>query len=100
MGLLKKKGIIGGHNRDNFLRELNPRGGRIKLDSNGNQLEIPGNTKGISSIFYEIPALDRARQVNGWKSIPYPKTVYNPNVISDEEILELSKKAALSFKRL
>lgn len=39
--------------------------------------------------------MDRARQVNGWKSIPYPKTVYDPNVISDEEILELSKKAAL-----
>ena len=84
----QRKGITGGHNRNNFEAELVKRGGRITS-------ETPTGIDGITTIRYEIPKLDRSGKSDGYKTpSSNPKTVYNPNKFSDAQILDMGQKAA------
>ena len=83
---LKNGGIKGAHNRDAFLAELNRRGGRVES-------ETP-TAAGISQITYEVPRVDRTGKITHYKVIDDPKTVYDPKVFSDREMLEMAQKAA------
>jgi len=87
-GFSQKKGVGGGHNLDAFNQAV--------LERN---LKIVSSTKhptseGITHIRYQIPAVDRAGNVTGYKNKIYEKTVYDPKLISDDKILQLGQDAA------
>jgi hypothetical protein len=85
-----KRGISGGHNANAFLGSLDDVGGRIVSETPHSS--IPG----IKNIEYEIPL----KGVDGKPMVPpkyrvsdYPKTVYDPNIISDKQIYEWGQEA-------
>ncbi|WP_145415068.1 WXG100 family type VII secretion target [Paenibacillus xylanexedens] len=92
----KNKGIVGGHNLESFER--------ILIDQGWNLEELivsktPHPTiSGVLEIDYRIPALDRELKViaDQYKNIPSPKTVYDPKVISNDQMIQWGKEAMAS----
>ena len=86
-GINQRRGVIGGHNKENFLNTLSQGGGRIVKEEST-------NVDGITRIHYEIPRLGRDGKPDGtYKAISSPKTVYDPIKFSDHEMLEMGQKA-------
>ena len=86
-GINQRRGIAGGHNRENFLNTLSQGGGRIVKEEST-------DVDGITRIHYEIPRLGRDGKPDGtYKAISSPKTVYDPIKFSDHEMLEMGQKA-------
>ena len=87
-GYSQKKGIIGGHNLDAFNQTV--------IDRNLNVVSRTDHPtiKGLTQIEYQIPSLDRAGNITGYKMRAFSKTVYDPKVISDKQIIELGQQAA------
>ncbi|WP_147277604.1 CdiA family toxin C-terminal domain-containing protein [Haemophilus pittmaniae] len=86
-GINQRRGVIGGHNRENFINTLSQGGGRIVKEEST-------NVDGITRIHYEIPRLGRDGKPDGtYKAISSPKTVYDPIKFSDHEMLEMGQKA-------
>ena len=86
-GINQRRGVAGGHNRENFLNTLSQGGGRIVKEEST-------NVDGITRIHYEIPRLGRDGKPDGtYKAISSPKTVYDPIKFSDHEMLEMGQKA-------
>ncbi|MEI2281723.1 WXG100 family type VII secretion target [Paenibacillus polysaccharolyticus] len=92
----KNKGIVGGHNLESFERILTDQGWNLE------ELIVsktPHPTiSGVLEIDYRIPALDRELKViaDQYKNIPSPKTVYDPKVISNEQMIQWGKEAMAS----
>ncbi|WP_173662800.1 VENN motif pre-toxin domain-containing protein, partial [Glaesserella parasuis] len=87
-GINQRKGVIGAHNKENFINTLTQGGGRIVKEENS-------SVDGISHIHYEIPRLGRDGTPDGtYKAIFSPKTVYDPKKYSDEEMLKMGQEAA------
>ncbi|QEM92207.1 hypothetical protein FEI17_16905 [Kosakonia radicincitans] len=84
----QKHGISGGHNANAFydaVKEYN-----VKIVS-----ETPTGVKGITEVEYLIPTKDRAGNLTGnYKPTTETKTIYDPNIFSDQKILELGQQAA------
>ena len=86
-GINQRRGVAGGHNRENFLNTLSQGGSRIVKEEST-------NVDGITRIHYEIPRLGRDGKPDGtYKAISSPKTVYDPIKFSDHEMLEMGQKA-------
>ena len=86
-GINQRRGVAGGHNRENFLNTLSQGDGRIVKEEST-------NVDGITRIHYEIPRLGRDGKPDGtYKAISSPKTVYDPIKFSDHEMLEMGQKA-------
>lgn len=89
-GLTQKTGIKGAHNMKDFEALVEAKG--IKIVS---KTETP--TKGIYEIKYEIQKLDKVGMPSGeMKAVKSSKTVYDPSIISDDEMLWLGQVAAAS----
>ena len=93
----QKSGVNGAHNLSEFEQfdiSINPAVTRnsIKIIS-----KTPHPTvKGIYNIEYEMPKLDSKLQVTGWRldsGKPFVKTVYDPNVISDGQMMQWGREA-------
>lgn len=57
--------------------------------------ETPTGVKGITEVEYLIPTKDRAGNFTGnYKPTTETKTIYDPNIFSDQKILELGQQAA------
>lgn len=86
----KQRGVIGGHNRSAFERTLREAGFSVE-DCVIRVTEHP-EIKGVYEIEYRIPkkgygASGKLEVIPGqYKRIDYPKTVYDPAVISDEQM--------------
>lgn len=95
-------GIKGGHNLENFEQFI--------LDNFGNQVKDINQAvtktshpdiSGIYEVKYKLPVYDGLSKENGgkgnftgqWKEYKNPKTVYDPKVFSDEQILKLGREA-------
>ncbi len=87
-GFSQKKGVIGGHNLDAFNQVAAEK--NLKILSSTEHPTI----RGITQIEYQIPSFDRAGNITGYKKKPFTKTVYNAELISDRQILELGQQAA------
>jgi len=87
-GFSQKKGILGGHNLDAFNQAVADKS--LKTVSSTKHPTI----KGLIHIEYQIPALDRAGNITGYKNKIFEKTVYDPKFFSDEQILQLGQEAA------
>jgi filamentous hemagglutinin len=95
-GFSQARGIGGAHNLDEFMDAATKNNVRIIS-------QTPGDAPGISTIKYQIPAIDRAGNValdtNGgviYKNADFAKTVYDPIFISDRSVLGLGQQAASS----
>ena len=87
-GLAQKTGIKGAHNMKDFEALVDTKG--IKIVS---KTETP--TKGIYNIRYEIQKLDKLGMPTAeMKAVKSSKTVYDPTVFSDDEMLWLGQVAA------
>ncbi|SFI27576.1 CdiA family toxin C-terminal domain-containing protein [Bacillus sp. 71mf] len=84
----KNKGIVGCHNLKNFEQVFIDYGWDIE-QCTISKIEHP-SIKGIYEIKYGLPALDREKNIipGELKNVRTPKTVYDPNIISDKQILE------------
>ncbi|RMH87772.1 hypothetical protein EA797_19960 [Stutzerimonas zhaodongensis] len=58
--------------------------------------ETPTSVGGITTIRYQIPAYDRAGNLDGFKNKVFAKTVYDPKVFTDQKMLDLGQQAAAS----
>lgn len=58
--------------------------------------ETPTSVGGITTVRYQIPAYDRAGNVDGFKNKVFTKTVYDPKVFTDQKMLDLGQQAAAS----
>ncbi|MEQ7052843.1 EndoU domain-containing protein [Paenibacillaceae sp. P-4] len=89
----KNKGVVGGHNRENFEKAFTNEGWSLE-DCIIYERKHP-YIDGITELKYGIPALDREGNIiaGELKSIPKPKTVYDPQKISDADIIKWGKEA-------
>ncbi|HZG76703.1 MAG TPA: RHS repeat-associated core domain-containing protein [Paenibacillus sp.] len=87
------KGIVGGHNLENFEKAFTDRG--WSLDENIISKTTHPTVSGIYEIKYQIPAVDTKGNIipGQYKNIPNPKTVYDPSVISNEQMLQWGQEA-------
>lgn len=86
-GFTQSAGISGTHNSANFLMAVNDNGARIVGVK-------PGSAPGLVTYEYAIPSKDKAGNVTGYKSSTFNKTVYDPMVYSDAEVMRLGQMAA------
>ncbi|MBS9431962.1 hypothetical protein EAE92_04930 [Photorhabdus hainanensis] len=86
---ISKKGISGTHNADVFNQMTSANG--VKIIG-----KTPGSIDGITEISYQIPAYDRAGNVIGYKEKVFTKTVYDPKIFSDQQMLALGQQAAIN----
>ncbi|GFH43228.1 hypothetical protein Hs30E_17790 [Lactococcus hodotermopsidis] len=87
---ISREGFSGGHNSKAFFESLDEVGGRIASEKT-NPI-YPG----IKEIFYEVPkkGIDGKPLVPPeYRLIKQPKTVYDPNIISDKQIYEWGQEA-------
>lgn len=82
--------MIGAHNLDEFNRTLKETGVHVNelIISKTQNSKFPG----LYDIRYKIPTLtyDKSGKLvpsGQFKMIPYPKTVYDPNVYSNQQII-------------
>ena len=96
-GAKAKRGVIGGHNLEQFNKILTDEGFDID-DCIINIREHP-QIEGIYEIEYRIPARRYGASgeleiiENQYKAIPNPKTVYDPNVIPDDVMFQWGLEA-------
>ncbi|EOB3522670.1 EndoU domain-containing protein [Enterococcus faecalis] len=89
-----KKGVVGGHNVDEFNNALNNQGFNPK-DLIVSKKPHP-TIDGIYEVEYKIPRKDMAGNVAepvSYKNIEKPKTVYDPTKISDNQMYEWGQTA-------
>ena len=87
-GFSQKKGVNGTHNLDAFNQAVANH--NLKIVSKTND----PNVEGIIQIKYQIPRLDKQGNPTGSFKKPMTKTVYDPKVISNAQILTLGQQAA------
>lgn len=88
--------IKGGHNKTKFFKYLSDNGIQIKELSRTPHPSI----NGVEVVKYQIPAKDAAgniiKDASGntvWKSTQFEKTIFDPNVISEAQMLEMGEQA-------
>jgi hypothetical protein len=87
---ISKKGISGGHNGNAFFEGLNDVGGRIVSETPHPSIQ------GVKDVIYEVPkkGIDGKPLVPPeYRYIDRPKTIYDPNLISDKQIYEWGLEA-------
>ncbi|MBX9967085.1 T7SS effector LXG polymorphic toxin [Priestia aryabhattai] len=89
----KNKGIVGGHNMENFENAFIENG--WDLQSCIISKRQHSTIEGIYEIEYGLPALNREGNIipGELKKVRTPKTVYDPKIISDEQILKWGEEA-------
>lgn len=87
------KGIVGGHNLDNFNKAFTDRG--WSLDENIISKTPHSTINGVYEVKYQLPMVDTLGNIipGQYKNIPNPKTVYDPSVISNEQLLQWGREA-------
>lgn len=94
-----KKGVIGGHNLDEFNNALTNQG--VGLDELILSKKPHPSIEGIYEIEYRIPKKDITGNVAKpitYKNIDTPKTVYDPSVFSETDIYNLGVEAMQNGK--
>jgi hypothetical protein len=89
----KNKGVVGGHNFDNFKQAFKENGWDIDECIIG--IKEHPSVSGIYEVEYRLPALNNKGEIipQQYKNIPNPKTVFDPSKISNEDMLEWGKQA-------
>lgn len=94
-GIVRKgnKGVVGGHNLQSFEKIITDQG--WNLDDIIISKTSHSTVSGVFQVQYRLPALDKELKVipNQFKNIFHPKTVYDPNVISNNQMIAWGKEA-------
>lgn len=94
----KGKGVVGGHNLNNFEKAFKEKGWDLEecIISKRKHPSI----EGVYEIEYGLPKLDmEGKLIPGeLKKVSHPKTVYDPNIISDKQILKWGEEAMKNGK--
>ena len=91
------KGIIGGHNFNEFKKVLTNAG--FNVDDCILNIKEHLGVKGIYELEYRIPAKQYGGTgeleiiPNQYKNIKFPKTVYDPSIISETQMIKWGKEA-------
>ena len=91
------KGVVGGHNYDSFQEVLIDAG--FDIDDCIINIKNHPMIDGIYEIEYRIPARQYGTTgmletiPNQYKTVDYPKTVYDPAIISNEQMIQWGKEA-------
>ncbi|WP_052737871.1 EndoU domain-containing protein [Bacillus sp. SA1-12] len=89
----KGKGIVGGHNLKNFEKAFKDQGWDIDecIISKRKHPSI----EGVYEIEYGFPKKDMEGKIipGELKKVSHPKTVYDPNIISDEQMIKWGEEA-------
>ena len=86
--IARSKGIGGAHNLDEFNAAAAAEGIHVhRITPHPTQL-------GLQKVEYQIRALDRAGNPAGFKAKVFEKTIYDPRLISDSDMLRLGREAA------
>ncbi|MCM1508761.1 MAG: EndoU domain-containing protein [Ruminococcus flavefaciens] len=89
----RTKGISGGHNRSEFYDYFHNVLG-IKNDDDFIVSETPHPTiPGIYEICYQIEKIENGAPTGDYKIFKYPKTVYDPQIITDSQMLSWGEEA-------
>ena len=92
----RTRSISGAHQHNAFLQSIRDTGSRIL-----GQPRTDPRYPGLIEYRYQIPALDAANNPTGkFKSPAPPKTTYDPTIISDSRMAEMSTKAASQAQRI
>ncbi|MER0466558.1 T7SS effector LXG polymorphic toxin [Bacillus cabrialesii subsp. cabrialesii] len=89
-----KKGIVGGHNMDEFNKALKSQG--FNPDDLIVSKKQHQSIEGIYEVEYKIPRKDMAGNIAepvSYKNIKQPKTVYDPSKISNDKIYQWGQEA-------
>lgn len=94
----KGKGVVGGHNLNNFKKAFEDRGWDLE-ECIISQRKHP-TIEGVYEIEYGLPKLDMEGNLipGELKNVSHPKTVYDPDIISDEQILKWGEEAMKNGK--
>lgn len=89
----KGKGVVGGHNLHNFEKAFKEKGWDLE-ECTISTRKHP-SIEGVYEIEYGFPKLDMKGELipGELKNVSHPKTVYDPNVISDEQIIKWGEEA-------
>lgn len=89
----KGRGVVGGHNLNNFENAFKERG--WDLDECIISKRKHPSIEGVYEIEYRLPKQDMAGNIipGEFKKVTHPKTVYDPNIISDNQILKWGEEA-------
>lgn len=89
----KGRGVVGGHNLNNFENAFKERG--WDLDECIISKRKHPSIEGVYEIEYRLPKQDMAGNIipGEFKKVTHPKTVYDPNIISDKQILKWGEEA-------
>ncbi|MFD4817063.1 PrsW family glutamic-type intramembrane protease [Peribacillus butanolivorans] len=94
----KGKGVVGGHNLHNFEKAFKEKGWDLKecIISRRKHPTI----EGVHEIEYGLPKLDMEGKIipGELKKVSHPKTVYDPKIISDEQMLKWGEEAMKNGK--
>lgn len=94
----KGKGVVGGHNLKNFEKAFKEKGWNLEecIISKKKHPSI----EGVYEIEYGLPKLDmEGKLIPGeLKNVSHPKTVYDPNIISDEQMIKWGEEAMKNGK--
>lgn len=88
----KKRGVLGAHNMEYFNSTLESTGFSLEQLKVGDPIPHP-TIKGIYSQKYRLPSYDGKGVFIGFKDIPNPKTIYDPNIISNRQMLDWGEEA-------
>ncbi|MCL2322268.1 MAG: CdiA family toxin C-terminal domain-containing protein, partial [Oscillospiraceae bacterium] len=86
------KGMTGGHNLEEFYDFMNYDLGLSESEFLVSKTPHP-DIDGIYEITYKIPSKDIYGNITGEKIFQKPKTVYDPNIITTNEIIKWGKEA-------
>ncbi len=94
---VKKNGVSGAHNINHFYDTLKKTGVNIDDLIVGEPLKHP-QLPGLYEINYRVPSMKYGPEGNlvpsgQFRNIKDPKTVYDPSIYSDEQIIQFGKKA-------
>ncbi|WP_289709894.1 PrsW family glutamic-type intramembrane protease [Peribacillus butanolivorans] len=94
----KGKGVVGGHNLHNFEKAFKEKGWDLK-ECIITRRKHP-TIEGVHEIEYGLPKLDREGKIipGELKKVSHPKTVYDPKIISDEQMLKWGEEAMKNGK--
>lgn len=88
----KKRGVLGAHNMEYFDSTLESTGFSLDQLKVGEPISHP-TIKGIYSQQYRLPSYDGYGNFIGFKNIPSPKTIYDPKLISNRQMLDWGQEA-------
>ena len=88
----KKRGVLGAHNLESFDNTLKSTGYSLEDLKVGAPIPHP-MVEGVYAQYYRVPASDVRGNFIGFKDIPEPKTYYDPDIISNSQMLQWGNEA-------